>query len=93
LALLTLSHNQISDLGPLANLDSLVDLHLEDNDISDISPLLDNGGLRRNEVPQADNEYSHVSGNGIRIEDNPLSDTSVKVWIPQLREKEIRVYH
>ena len=69
--------NQISDISPLASLTSLTDLDLADNQIGDIEPLVNNPGLGE--------------GDEVDLEDNPLSDDSVSVYIPQLEARGVIV--
>ena len=68
---LRLDSNQIGDISPLADLTSLTWLRLDSNQISDISPLVANTGLG--------------GGDTLDLEDNPLSDTSLYAYIPQLQ--------
>ena len=70
---LYLGGNQISDISPLSGLINLTGLHLWENQISDIKPLVDNTGLS--------------NGDQVYLEDNPLSDTSIEVYIPQLKAR------
>jgi Leucine-rich repeat (LRR) protein len=74
-----LSINQISDISPLANLTNLTELGLWQNQISDISALVENSGLG--------------SGDTVYLTGNPLSTTSVKVYIPQLEARGVEVYN
>jgi len=71
LADLDLHSNQIGDISALANLTSLTSLRLDSNQISDISPLVVNTGLG--------------GGDSLDLEDNPLSETSLYTYIPQLQ--------
>jgi Leucine-rich repeat (LRR) protein len=71
LTLLRLDSNNISDTFPLANLTSLTSLRLDSNQISDISALAVNPGLGE--------------GDKVDLEYNPLSDTSLYTYIPQLQ--------
>ena len=57
LRILDLSDNFISDLSPLSGLTSLTTLDLSNNRLSDLSPLLENVGLRRS------NSYIDLRGN------------------------------
>ena len=67
---LNLLINRISDISPLENLTSLTWLNLDKNQISDISPLLSLPSLKTLLI----------------LNDNPLSETSLNVYIPQLRK-------
>ena len=75
---LSLADNQISDISLLASLTNLIELGLEKNQISDISPLVENSGLS--------------DGDSVYLKDNPLSTTSVSVYIPQLEERGVTVH-
>jgi len=74
---LSLHDNQISDISPLASLTSLIELHLEANNISDIKPLVDNLGLGE--------------GDWVVLRFNPLSDTSLDTYVPQLEARGVIV--
>ena len=52
-------------------------LDLDDNNISDISPLVANSGLS--------------AGDTVDLKDNPLSTTSANVYIPQLEQRGVFV--
>jgi internalin A len=67
------------DIEPLKYLTTLCNLNLYRNAISDISPLLDNPGLRE--------------GCRIDIRDNPLSIDSCTIYIPELQNRGVTVYH
>ena len=69
--------NNISDISPLAGLINLQDLDLVSNNISDISPLVENSGLAAEDM--------------VYLSDNPLSITSVDVYISQLEERGVIV--
>ena len=69
--------NQIEDISPLANLTSLTWLYLRSNNITDVGPLVENEGL---------SEGDEVALNG-----NPLSDTSINTYIPQLEARGVNV--
>ena len=68
---LRLDSNQITDMSSLADLTSLTSLRLDSNQISDISPLVANAGLGE--------------GDKVDLGYNPLSDTSLYTYIPQLQ--------
>ena len=72
-----LGSNLVSDLGPLAALENLEALDLSDNLISDLSPLVDN--------PHVD------AGDWITLTGNPLSEESLNVHVPALRERGVHV--
>ncbi|MDH4291462.1 MAG: leucine-rich repeat domain-containing protein, partial [Dehalococcoidia bacterium] len=76
---LWLGGNQISDISPLANanLTNLTELGLGSNQISDIKPLVDNPGLGE--------------GDYVYLRFNPLSDTSLNTYIPQLEARGVIV--
>jgi hypothetical protein len=76
---LSLEHNQISDISPLAKLTKLKDLDLSDNQISDIEPLVNNPGLSR--------------GDEVDLWNNPLSDNSINIYIPQLQARDVIVQY
>jgi len=74
---LSLDNNSIVDISPLASLTKLQGLDLGSNSIVDISPLMANSGLSE--------------GDTIYISDNPLSDTSLNEYIPQLEGRGVEV--
>jgi hypothetical protein len=74
---LDLSYNTISDISPRAGLLNLEGFSLGDNNISDISALVDNAGLS--------------DGDSVALWLNPLSTTSVDVYIPQLEARGVLV--
>ena len=75
---LVLGSNEIlSNISPLANLTNLIELRLTDNQISDISPLVDNPGLGEGDL--------------VWLINNPLSDDSINIYIPQLRTRGVGV--
>ena len=77
LVVLRLGGNVITDISALSGLTSLVVLRLWDNNISDISPLVANRGLGAGEV--------------ISVSENPLSDASINVHIPTLKDRGVEV--
>ncbi len=99
LTYLCLGGNQISDISPLANLTSLTQLKLQGNSISDISPLASLTSLT--ELVLWDNQISDISplvqneglgtGDYIDLWQNPLSDTSINTYIPQLEARGVDV--
>jgi len=74
---LDLGGNQISDISPLSNLTNLTELWLGSNNISDIKPLVDNPGLGE--------------GDYVNLWFNPLSDTSLDTYVPQLEARGVIV--
>ena len=74
---LALNGNSIADLSPLAGLTNLKWMRLAENNISDLSPLVANTGLG--------------SGDKIEIQGNPLSYTSIKTHIPDLKNRGVTV--
>jgi len=74
---LWLHGNQISGVSALVNLTNLTMLGLMQNPISDISPLLDNPGLGE--------------GDDVILVNNPLSEESVNVYIPELEARGVTV--
>ena len=98
---LYLAYNQISDISPLADLTSLTRLYLRDNQISDISPLanltsLTELGLDENQIrdirPLVENP-GLGAGDRVSLRNNPLSDTSLNTYIPQLQARGVIVYY
>ena len=74
---LDLAYNKITDLSPLSQLVNLEGLRLWGNKITDLSPLVLNSGLSEGDI--------------VKLMDNPLSETSIKVYIPQLEERGVTV--
>ena len=74
---LSLTNNNISDISVLAGLINLEGIHLTNNNISDISPLVWNSGFS--------------NGDAVWLWYNPLSITSVDVYISQLEERGVIV--
>jgi len=70
---LWLRENQISDVTPLENLSNLTVLGLRNNQISDIGPLVDNVGLDEMDV--------------VDIHGNPLNETSINTYVPELEQR------
>jgi hypothetical protein len=73
LTILDLGDNEIGDISPLDGLTDLFRLRLDNNQISDVSPLVQNQALDE--------------GDGVRLQGNPLSDTSINDYIPELRAR------
>lgn len=78
LKVLSLDENQISDLSPMTGLVKIRELHLDSNRISDIHPLILNSGMNRGDV--------------LYIRHNPLSDTSIRQYCPQLQQRGVIIY-
>ena len=74
---LSVGGNSISNISPLAGLTNLRKLILTRNNISDIAPLVDNGGLGK--------------GDFVWLPGNPLSAASINTHIPALRARGVRV--
>jgi len=75
---LYLHKNQIVDIGSILNLVNLVKLKLGDNQVANITTLVDNSGID--------------SGDEIWLENNPLSDTSKNIYIPQLEARGVTIH-
>jgi Leucine-rich repeat (LRR) protein len=75
---LHLCHNEINDISVLSELTSLEHIWLEKNLIIDIRPLVENKGISK--------------GTSINLGDNPLSDESVKIHIPALQARGVKVF-
>lgn len=76
---LDLEDNQTADITALSGITNLVLLWLNGNQISDISPLVQNNGID--------------DGDNIEMKDNPLSDTSINTYIPQLEARGVTVIY
>jgi len=96
---LTLNYNGISDITPLSNMTKLEELYLPYNNIRDISPLsgLDSlSVLELNEnsildiLPLVQNT-EFASGDRVNLTGNPLNDTSINTYIPQLQARDVNV--
>jgi Leucine-rich repeat (LRR) protein len=79
LTTLNLYRNNISAINPLTQLMSLRLLNLFANEITDISPLVANSGLG--------------VGDTVVLIDNPLSEQSLSVAVPQLQERGVIVLY
>ena len=73
------AYNQYEDIASLKNLTNLIKLGIEDNLISDILPLVQNQGIGLGDL--------------VRLNDNPLSNTSLNEYIPQLVARGVTVYY
>jgi hypothetical protein len=76
---LYLNDTNISDIAALAGLTNLQELYLNDTNISDISPLVTNSGLSAGDI--------------VNLSGNPLSTTSVDVYIPQLEARGVNIIY
>jgi Leucine-rich repeat (LRR) protein len=74
---LTLSENQISDISVLKGLGLLGYINLEDNQITDLKPLIDNTGIGVRDV--------------IYLKGNPLNEVSLNSYVPALEKRTARV--
>jgi len=79
LILLRVDSNRISDISSLASLTSLTSLRLDSNQISDVSALVINDGLGE--------------GDKVDLTYNPLSDTALHTYIPQLQAGGVMVFY
>jgi Leucine-rich repeat (LRR) protein len=79
LELLGLGYNRISDVSALSRLTNLELLDLGANQISNIKPLVENPGLSEGDL--------------LDLAGNPLSSTSINVYIPQLEKRGVNVYY
>ena len=77
LAHVFLGSNLVSDLAPLSALDELDGLDLANNLVSDIGPLVENRNIDREDW--------------ITLTGNPLSEESLNVHVPALRERGVQV--
>ena len=75
---LALNINAVSDISHLSGMIYMERLNIWDCDIVDLSPLVENVGLR------GEKDF-------IDVRDNPLSETSLNTHIPTLRERGVRV--
>jgi len=99
LAELTLHSNQVTDITPLSNLTAMKGLNLQDNRIEDISAL--SGLTNLNRLYLTKNQVSDISaliennglseGDTVDLKENPLSETSLKDYIPQLFQRGIKL--
>lgn len=99
LEFLDLNYNRITDVSPLASLTGLKYLTIDNNDIADITPLsnlynLENLDLHRNQItdigPLVENT-GLSGGDKLTLQYNPLSDTSINTYIPQLEARGVDV--
>ncbi len=71
--------SNITDLTGLEHCTSLTILHLANNKITDISPLVNNEGLS--------------NGDSVQLVANPLNPDSIDIYIPQLEARGVTVYY
>ena len=71
--------NQIVGISALQGLNNLESININDNSVLDILPLVNNTGI--------DN------GDSIWLENNPLSETSINTYIPQLEARGVTVIY
>ncbi|MCD4818837.1 MAG: hypothetical protein K8S23_09110 [Candidatus Cloacimonetes bacterium] len=74
---LHLQNNSVSDVLPLANLDQINYICLGENLVNDILPLVSNSGLSL--------------GDELWLNLNPLSQTTIEIYIPQLEARGVNV--
>ena len=72
-------NNQIVDISALGGLTNLVTIAISDNQITDIYPLVQNQGIN--------------TGDYVELINNPLSETSINTYIPQLEARGVHVYY
>ena len=77
---LLLNYNSITNITSITDLHELYELNLRNNNISDILPLVNNWGL------SGSNDY-------VLLYSNPLSDTSINTYIPQLQDRGVHVFY
>lgn len=77
LTILALNNNQISDIGALAFLTDPVRIELSNNQIVDLGALFNNSGL--------------ATGDSLFIDNNPLNEMSLEVYIPSMLERGVGV--
>ena len=65
------------DISPLSNLTNLVQLDLSENNILDISPLIENLGINK--------------GDSIDISYNPLNLKSIETYVPELESRGVEL--
>jgi len=77
LSAIDIRNNQISDVNALVGMASIQQLYLRNNSIIDIGPLLNNAGLG--------------TGDELGLNNNPLSEQSKLVYIPELVNRGVTV--
>ena len=96
---LRLSHNQIADVTPLANLKSLQELELWDNQITDVTPLANLTSLKwlwlsSNQIEDLAPLVANTGlgeGDRVYLSGNPLSTQALTEQIPALQAKGVEV--
>ena len=94
---LMLNSNRIRDLSPLSKLTKIWSLHLNSNRIAHIEPLHDLVNLRdlhlhHNEITSILSLVQNTGVSGkIKLQNNPLSNTSLSTHIPALEARGIKV--
>ncbi len=73
----SLTFSTTADLTGLEYCTNLTELDLRKNQINDISPLVENSGLSEGDI--------------IILTNNPLSETSKEIYIPELQERGVKV--
>jgi Leucine-rich repeat (LRR) protein len=76
---LSLGWNNISDISGLRTVTLLRWLGLDINQIADIYPLIQNSGIG--------------NGDTVNLSDNPLNDTTINTYIPQLETRGVNVQY
>ncbi len=76
---LSLGWNNISDISGLSTVTLLRWLGLDINQIADIYPLIQNSGIG--------------NGDTVNLSDNPLNDTTINTYIPQLETRGVNVQY
>ena len=74
---LYLPYNGVQDISSLSGLDSLTILDIKSNDIFDILPLVQN--------------LEFAEGDYVSLGENPLNDTSINTYVPQLESRGVEV--
>lgn len=77
LRLLSAANNKISDISSLQFLVNLQSINLKNNKINDIKPLVNNPGIG--------------AGDQIDLTNNPLSEISIRSYIPELQQRRVYV--
>lgn len=96
LTVIELTGNQIVDISPLASLTNLEHLYLGSNEIIDISPLSQLNNLSilelwANEIRDISPISEMTSLIGLNLGQNPLSEDSLDIYIPQLESRGVDV--